>query len=169
MIRGQYFIEDASLQCLFFEAGGSRVPLSDIPAVFVSDSEVKCSLPEDFFRQTGQRLSLHLSLDGGKTYEQMLGEGATMSWSLRRAPHLSRLVARDALGGPATLSTLIGRTPVLSLYIKGVHLGSAEGRGPICKFLVGGGRQLSSPVTLLNDTTIRCDAPSIPMSREAGH
>lgn len=169
VIKGEHFVDSASLRCLYFEAGAGLTPLSALPAVFVSDTEVKCSLPPDFFRQTSQGLSLHLSLDGGQTYEQMLAGAATMSWSLKRAPLLSGLVARDALGEPATLSTLVGRTSVLTLYLKGVHLGSAEGRAPICKFSVGGGRQLSSPVTLLNDTTMRCDAPNIPMSRESGH
>lgn len=139
VIEGENFVDSASLRCLFFVEGAGVTPLSELPALFESDTRVKCSLPPDTFRQTSKRLSLHLSLDGGQTYEQRPVGTGTMSWSLRRAPLLSGLQARDALGKPATLSTLIGRTSVLSLYIKGIHFDSAEGRDPICKFTVGGG------------------------------
>lgn len=82
---------------------------------------------------------------------------------------MSGLFAINELGEPATLSILVGRTSVLTLYLKGIHLTNAEGRGPICTFELGGGRSVTSPVTLHNDTTISCPSPNVPITRESGH
>jgi hypothetical protein len=130
-----------------------------------SATELRCLLPEEVYASTRREVVLHLSLDGGLTFELMAG---VMKWQLLRAPILTGLEARSELGEKCTLSQLVGRAPVLTLILTGTHIASATERDPICAFDAGGGRVLYTEIIILDDMTATCLTPPIPATREQG-
>lgn len=88
-ITGASFLDSSALQCLWYEDGASGLFLvSMLPAKYISSTLIECSISNSLFNQTGLQTVLHLSLDGGMTYEFMAGaaSGLTMRFSLLRAP-----------------------------------------------------------------------------------
>jgi len=170
-VDGLDFVDVAALECLYFEVGlEASGPSERVPAKWLDGNRVLCRVPATLFRQTALAVTLHLSLDGGRTLEAMAGAaaGSSMQFSLRRAPQLTRARAYTASGDAVSKSMFVGRPEVLTLQLEGVHFLSAVGRGPVCKFTADSGKALISAATILHDRAARCEIPPVPETLEPG-
>ena len=170
-VEGSDFVEEAALECLYYEVGLEALgPSERAPAKWEGGSRVQCHVPASLFKQTALEVALHLSRDGGRTLEAMVGAalGDTMQFSLRRAPQITRARAFTASGEPVSKSLFVGRPEVLTLRLEGIHLDSAEGRDPVCKFTGDNGKVLLSTATILHAGAASCAIPAVPWTLEPG-
>lgn len=176
-IVGQSFYRSSNLQCLWQQINNETVvgiatPNQTIalePVLFTSATSVACRIPDDLFKHA-QRLTavLHLTRDNGDTIEATTSASLEMVFTLWRYPQLTKLVAINALGEQQDLSLHIGRNAHVLLNLTGVNLLTAANRNSLCHFEAGSGRFIQTPVTVLDDFTIQCPAPKIPITRQLG-
>jgi hypothetical protein len=123
-ITGHGFRDTRELECIFSQLtilyGPQR--LSAQPAEFSSVEQIRCIVPSFLWKQDVQQVNLQITFDGGHTFPI----DTAMTFTLSRAPQLTKLVARSAINTPATPSQLVGRPSVLRIYLKGTHLLSAN-------------------------------------------
>jgi hypothetical protein len=170
-VTGTGLRDSVALECLFFEVGlEERGPLARSPIHFGSSTTGRCPVPAILFRTASATLELHLSLDRGRTFEVISAQAPepAMLFTLRPAPQLTKMQAFSAAGETISASVFVGRPEKITLQLEGVHLRSAEGRGPLCRFTSDTGRLLVSTAVIQGDGTARCDVPPVPRSLGRG-